>query len=104
VHRAHGPWEEALVTRNAAPKLGSRVAELFYAGASPEVQRVPAAGSRLMADVSSAVGGNGEFNFYVLNDSDSFGIRFSSREGEHPPVLIVTYEYTNEPPIPLPTP
>jgi hypothetical protein len=104
VHRVEGPWAEGEVTRSGAPAVGSRVAELISVDGVPRPEPGPVEAGWMIADVSAAVRRTGRHDFYLLNESDLLGTSLSSREGEHPPVLIVTYEYTVEPPIPLPTP
>jgi hypothetical protein len=91
-----GAWSEANTTWSNAPAVGSVVAD---------VSRRAEVGTWVDADVTSAVVGNGSFDFYVVTPSDN-GVDFSSRErGDgNPPTLVVEWSGSASFPAPEPAP
>ncbi len=91
VYQATGSWTETGVNYNNMPALGSRL------GSTGPVN----ARSWTEIDVSSAVVGNGTFDF-ALASTSATALSLSSREGAQPPELIV--QTGSQPPAATSTP
>jgi PKD repeat protein len=79
VHVVSGSWSEGTVTWNTAPPLGTSPIASFGAVAS---------GVWVETDVTSAVTGNGTYDF-GLGSGDSDSAYYGSRESAHPPQLVI---------------
>ncbi len=83
---ADNTWDEATVNYNNAPAVGATIAS---SGAV-------VAGRWYSFDVSSAVNGNG-YASLAITTTDTTAITLSSREGAHPPQLIVPAPSSSSP-------
>ena len=81
-HAVGGGWSEATTTWSNAPPVGPEVADLL----SPA-----SVGTWVEVDVTSATGGNGDVDFYIVTPSNN-GVDYSSSEaGSNPPTLILLW-------------
>ena len=78
VHLVQGDWNEA-TTWETAPAIGVLVAVI--PGDNPE-------GTYVEVDVSDAVDGNGQIDFYLLTDSEHTGGFASTESGDGPTLLV----------------
>lgn len=100
-HIADGEWEEGSVTWENAPSLGAWLAEIGSTLGFPAPERVEFTDVWVEADVTATVTGNGRYSFYIINQTDLVGPRFSSSEsGANGPILVITYEFTEPPTVP----
>jgi hypothetical protein len=71
-------WSEGSITWGNAPSLGNTVLDSLGSVSNGWVE----------FDVTDRVDGNGSFAF-ALRNSSSNAVEYSSREGSHPPELVV---------------
>ena len=95
VHAVGGSWSEATTTWSNAPSVGDKIADLTE----------PAAvGTWREADVTSAVTGNGDVDFYIVTPYHD-GVDYGSAEGgSNPPTLVVRWSDPPHPTTSTPTP
>jgi len=94
VHVVGGTWSEASTIWSNAPPVGNKVADL----SGPAV-----VGTWTEADVTSAVTGNGDVDFYLVTPSSDAVYYSSSEAGSNPPTLVVRWTEPTPTPTPAPT-
>ena len=95
VRAVNGTWSETTTTWTNAPAVGAKIGDL----------RGPARkGYWTEANVTSAVSGNGQVNFYI-STAAADGVDYKSREaGTNPPTLNVVWQEPQPSGSPTPTP
>jgi hypothetical protein len=86
VHAVDGPWDENSITAANAPAIG---------GAASETGPIVAK-AWVFADVTRLVSGNGQVSF-ALTHVGSGNAELGSKEGAHPPELLVQTQLTRYP-------
>jgi len=95
VHAVGGRWSEAITRWSNAPAVGVKIADLT----DPAM-----VGTWREADVTSAVTGNGDVDFYIVTPSAN-GVDCQSTEGgPNPPTLVVQWSAAPSPTASTPTP
>ena len=96
IQAVEGDWSEASTTWLNAPAVGGKIGDISGRA------RV---GTWVEADVTPALTGNGDVNFYVMTASSN-GVRYRSSEGsDKPPTLILRWAApAGSTPSPAPTP
>ena len=92
IYLTESEWDESEITWNMRPARTSNALDN---------KREISEETWVEYNVTSQVAGDGTYSFALVRDS-SDGIEFSSREGEHPPELVVTF-HNGPPPTATPT-